>query len=545
MKTLLFELFSDEEVFEQIDDQAFRKQWLDLHEQCEYATIFQHPSYIITWYKTYRRVCHPILITSKNEGNQLKGLWFLNFDKATQKIEHAGTNQAEYQVWITTKGHESEFISGSWDLLISRLDFKELHLKYLPENYLLDYLRTGTSTRGKFVSRSYERPFFCLNEKTIQDMFSANTRRRVSKFEKIGKVEFVRIKTIEEFDSIFERLVDFYDFRMGALKQVIPFRSDKFKKEFHRNLFLSDTENIICTATYVNGQPVASQFSGLSKKTYCFLLLMHEPFLTKKSPGYMHLLQLSRYAKQEDIRKIDLTPGGDSWKERFATDSDQVIYAVLYRSKFSKIRAELKQNLKDTAKTILSKLGINGGAIKLKTIALGKHLKAILSAMPKQKVSKLELFECSAQQLQFQCQDANAFSILENSINDLLFYNPDETTSARCEFLLKTYQFIEAGATSYSVSASNCLLANIWTAKNGQVLTIDDNEFTGLPPENTALFGLYFNEKVLTENDAKSILNAILDKNTSENETVYFAVESGNRFAVDVIKSLGFNKKTS
>jgi hypothetical protein len=83
--------------------------------------------------------------------------------------------------------------------------------------------------------------------------------------------------------------------------------------------------------------------------------------------------------------------------------------------------------------------------------------------------------------------------------------------------------------------------------KNKQVYTIKNTEFNGLSPENTTLIGLYFDEKVLHESDAKDILNMFLEKNLhfAEKQTVYAIVESGNRLAIESMESLGFNKKTS
>jgi hypothetical protein len=329
---------------------------------------------------------------------------------------------------------------------------------------------------------------------------------------------------------------------MAVTKGIIPFGPDMLKREFHRNLFLSAPKNLILTVTFIDGQPVAGEFAGFAKGIMHLYLGMHSPFLNEYSPGFMHLLQLCRYAEQEEIQKIDLTPGGDSWKERFASESDQVVYAVLYKSKFPKIRAEIKWNLEQIAKAVLSKLGL-----KAKTNYFINHLKSAIKAKNNSKDQKLELFERALQLPQTPHQNEKPFKVQENSIADLLLYKPNESISARCEFLYNTYQYIEAGAISYSVSNNYCLLANAWVLKNKQVFTINNTEFNGLSPENRTLIGLYFDEKVLHESDAKDILNMFLEKSihSAEKEAVYAIVESGNQLAIKAMESLGFNKKTS
>lgn len=545
MKTSFLELSSGGKAFEILANASFRKQWLNLHAQCEYATIFQHPSYVETWYKTYRNICQPVLVISRTKGEIINGLWFLTYDKATKKLEHAGTNQAEYQVWITTKGYETEFLSESWNLLKLELDFHELQLKYLPGDYLFKYLQTSESTKKLVVGRQYKRPFLTINENTIRDLFSAKKRRKIAKFEKIGKAEFVRVKTIEEFDAIFDQLVDFYDFRIGALKNIIPFRADRFKREFHRNLFLSDSENIILTVTYLDGQPVAGVFSGLSKNTYCFLLLMHAPFLNKYSPGYVHVLQFCQFANNENIEKIDFTPGGDSWKDRFSTDSDQVVYAIIYKSKLRQVWAQLKISIREGVRNIFSKFGINISRAKNSISSAFCYFKALISERSFSRHSKLQRFECPREGIVALKLTGKVYKIKENSINDILSFMPDARASERCEFFSKIYGLIEAGAVSYTVTEENCLLANVWAINNRVTVKTGEGGPNQLPSESTALLDLYFNHEKLTGEEATAILINVLKRIllASENEKIYAIVEPENLMAINVIKSLNFKRK--
>jgi len=63
-------------------------------------------------------------------------------------------------------------------------------------------------------------------------------------------------------------------------------------------------------------------------------LLAHAPELSAQSPGKLHLLQLRAFLGNDGMHLLDLTPGGDVWKDRFAQSHDTAFEVTPYRSAF-------------------------------------------------------------------------------------------------------------------------------------------------------------------------------------------------------------------
>lgn len=57
-----------------LSSKAFLKKWLNVHEHCSYATIFQHPMFILPWYAVFAPEWQPVLIMSWDINDKLKGL---------------------------------------------------------------------------------------------------------------------------------------------------------------------------------------------------------------------------------------------------------------------------------------------------------------------------------------------------------------------------------------------------------------------------------------------------------------------------------------
>jgi len=90
-----FELISDKAAHTALSDDQFLGQWSILFNSCNHATIFQHPSFVCTWYKTYIQKWRPVIIKSSNPNGELNGLWLLAYSLENHSLVHAGSHQAE------------------------------------------------------------------------------------------------------------------------------------------------------------------------------------------------------------------------------------------------------------------------------------------------------------------------------------------------------------------------------------------------------------------------------------------------------------------
>ena len=112
-----------------------------------------------------------------------------------------------------------------------------------------------------------------------------------------------------------------------------PFlQADPQKRKFHVDMFAAAPAENCVTVTYLDERPIAAFWGAVSGKTVHLGMVMHAPFLAKHSPGKLHLMQLSEHLLKEGKEVLDLTPGGEPWKERSANAHEEVAEAVICAS---------------------------------------------------------------------------------------------------------------------------------------------------------------------------------------------------------------------
>lgn len=539
-------LVSDHNAYDLLNDEQFKVQWLSLFDQCDYATVFQHPSFVQTWYETYRLQWKPILVKYQDDDGHLKGLWLLAYSKEKKLLVHAGAHQAEYQVWLAQKDEEVNFITNAWNLLKRNVKFEELHFKYIPCSTLCSILKHIKGSSNCVIEKKYSRPVQELNDASLKSLFSKRNKQRMKHLSALGNLEFRRITCSEEFDKIFPELTELYDYRMGAVNGIRPFQDDKFKRQFYSNLLKNNKELFIVSVTNLNGRPIAGGLSGLTKGTVHLYMGMHSPLFNMYSPGITHMLQLSEYLYNNRIGRIDLTPGGDSWKERFATHYDEVAYVTLYRSNVKKAGVEFKHFMKSITKKLLAKIGIN--TPKIRETFHHHHLKirTLTSIAKSQKWNyldlKVELYECQSDSLKCSYTD-DSIKVIINSLDNLLSFSPDGEIVTKRRFLHLANNLFERGAKSFSVKQGSDLQACAWILPNQSTFKISKSSEPVILPENgTVIFNFYVSSQLARKNECEKVICKILSaiKNATEDKFLYAFIESKNTKAITALQTADF-----
>jgi CelD/BcsL family acetyltransferase involved in cellulose biosynthesis len=118
-------------------------------------------------------------------------------------------------------------------------------------------------------------------------------------------------------------------------------------------------EGILHVTLLKAGPEVVSAVFGLSDgKTYSLMMSMFAPESARYSPIALHHLMLVERLDAEGYSVLDLTPGPDSFKERFAGAYEDVQVLSIYFKQREWMKAKLRQRSKAIAKETLSALGI-------------------------------------------------------------------------------------------------------------------------------------------------------------------------------------------
>ena len=450
------DLLAGEEVMHLLEESKFLTEWDSLYHSCQWSTVFQSPDFVTTWYRLYRHAYQPILIKERING-ELTGLLTLALplQKSNTKtfIVGAGHHEADYQTWLGTDSNGNSFISSALEALMRRYPTADLMLRHLPPNAPTDWAKIEPRWQGSCILYPLTRPIIEMSDFTI----SRRDRKRVSRLKQIST--FTQLSDEENFTNALDDLATYYDFRQGAMFNKNPFRNDPINREFLLALFRLKLLHV--TVLKAGNEMVASVAALISKnKANLGGINFHSPIFANYSPGYVHFLMLSQMFADEGISSFDLTPGGDPYKDRLATQHDQVHILVVTNSRFYFLKRQLRKLLFQR----MTKIGIRTMSVELSIKRLLYLIKAlgvaheIAGNMIKLWSTKQEI----VYQVTLDVKSNSSLSISKNNLSDLLDYRMEGSDRTRWEFLENAMRKLEQGTRAYTISNQGTLLFCAW-----------------------------------------------------------------------------------
>lgn len=544
MSSDTLDLMCGEPAHQLLNDRQFIEAWHALSDACPHSTAFQSPAFASAWYAAYKADWQPVLVRNHNADGILTGLWLLAYNESSRELAHAGTYQAEYHVWLCRPGADAAFLTAAWALLRSRLTFSTLRLKYLPSAALGDVLQAALGQQGAVAVQRSVRPLLRLDAEEVKATAKkSSNKNRYNRLKKLGNLEFRRITTSAELDEIFDELIAFYDLRQGAVNDSTPFRDDAQKRVFHRDLFARAPQHTYVTATYLDGRPVAAFWGVVSGKTVQLCLQIGSPFYAGYSPGVVHIRQVSEQLLSDGYDLLDLTPGGDAWKERFANSHDEVADATVYCSTWTRRRSDSAATVSQSAKTCATLVGIKPDQVR-------SALAAARRATPAALARKVRNWFSERREIRVYRADrdmANKFPsdarVRCNSLPDLLSFEPGEPWQTRHRFFSSALARIEDGSRPYTLSIGNRLAHSGWMGMNQTTSHISEVEQTmSFPPGSVALYDFYthpdFRGAGHYRHTVGHMLRAAFEAETTQH--AYISVLADNGPSRHVIEKMGF-----
>jgi CelD/BcsL family acetyltransferase involved in cellulose biosynthesis len=451
------ELLTGEEAMAMLELHTFLSEWETLYQACHWATVFQSPEFVTTWYKLYQHSHLPILISEVTDG-MLTGLFTLALPhrkpRGRKFIVGAGHYEADYQTWLASEKNGNTFISAALKLLRQKYPTLCLMLRHLPPNTPINWAKAEPLWQNSCILYPLTRPLVVMSDFTV----SRRDRKRVSRMQQIGK--FIHLKEEEEFRASLDEVATYYDFRQGAMYNKNPFRDDPLNREFLLSLFRRKLLHV--TVLKAGDETVASVAALISKnKANLGGINFHSPLFASYSPGYVHFLMLSQQFVHEGINSFDLTPGGDPYKDRLATQHDQVHILVIANSKPYYFKRQLRKLLYQR----MTEMGIRTMSVELnlrrqlyfvKERGLLHEIKRrilTLWAKPQERLFQATLDLEKGRKLS---------PVNKNCLRDLLDYKMQGTNRTRWEFLEDAMRRFEHGQTSYTLTENDTLLFCIW-----------------------------------------------------------------------------------
>jgi CelD/BcsL family acetyltransferase involved in cellulose biosynthesis len=533
-------------------DHLFQQQWNDLYLSCGWATPFQSPGFVTTWYEIYAQPFTPVLVTEVRSDGSLSGLLTLAMTLDSQQLFFAGAGQSEYHTWLATAENGDVFIETAMDLLRASFPGLTLTFRYLPPATPKQWLEIDRPWAQATRLDTFPRPLMKLadGENLRKSLRKSGNKSRLNRLKRLGDLQFEQLHTPAELAEIFDDLIAYYDFRQGAVNDSMCFQDDPLKKPFY--LALMGVKDLLHVTVLKVGDLVVAAHLGVGDGRNCILgIPVHSPFHAAHSPGKLQILMLGVELVQQGFETLDLTPGGDPYKERFATDRDEVHVLTVFLTDRAgaKQRAELKLRSQSIAKSTIKGL-IQFLGIEVNTaIEFGKKLRNLPRTtaidwqhnLRKQVWGKIEycVYCYKADDV---TMDNLSCSITRDCLNDLLLFQAGDTWQTHQEFLSLCLQRLEAGDHVYTWATQDRLLCHCWLSERQQKcwFTELEQEYV-FEPESAFIYDYQLHSLSGQQGYDRSLLQQIVNDAVS----IYGAKQVYTRVLADdplraVIEQAGF-----
>jgi CelD/BcsL family acetyltransferase involved in cellulose biosynthesis/ribosomal protein S18 acetylase RimI-like enzyme len=447
-------------------DPGFCSQWTALACACPWATGFQSVGFVSTWYACYRSVFEPMLVFSRDANGDLDGLLPLARSLDGTQLIVAGGRQAEYVAWISRPQASQTFIAGAVEEIGELIPGKGLNFHVLPQAMPMDWL---SSLRGKRPChvRTIRRPLIELGDPSAvkKPCDNQTDKTKLRRLKKVGPLELKRITDPEEYASILDRIIELYDTRRLAMDGLAPFQADPCKRVFSQALMCVPGLNHATILTV--GRKVASvHVSVCSGKEICVGLIAHDPLLAKYSPGRLHMLMLPEMLIGEGFQRMDLTPGGEIYKESFANGEDELSCITIYRTAMDQKKGQAYLAAKQTGLRALRAARVTPADARLKLARVQRAgLRGILRAGLARAAGGLrpagELKVYHIDPARF-TEETHLSNIRRDALFDLLAYQPGPGDPSPQEFMSCALRRLERGQHCYTCVQNGRLVHCGW-----------------------------------------------------------------------------------
>ncbi len=529
-----------------LKDPIFQHQWNSLYNDCVWATPFQSYGFVTTWYEIYREHFQPVLVYEFTSVSQrLKpplvlqspptrtsnfGLLTLAISSDLKQLIVAGTPQAEYHAWLARAEDDDTFIRSAIEALSDRFAGLTLTFQYLPPLAPKQWLRDRDS-----ILTARKRPLMKLGdgENLGKSLKKTGNKSRLNRLKRLGDVRFEQVQTEAELATVFDEIIAYYDFRQGAVNNSLPFQNDPLKKSFQLALMrVKDLQHVTILKV---GDCILAAHIGLFDRQQCILgTPVHSPFHAAHSPGKLHLLMLGVELVKQGIEVLDLTAGGDAYKERSATDWDEVFILKIFLGNryWQKQTAELKLHSKAIVKGLMqaSRIDINAIATFFRSIDWKQNIE---SKLRHDRQDNLYYYKAEtilvpfAKRLVPRRGYANEIadnypSIRRDYIDDLLRFQSVSSRETRQQFLSICLERIEAGEHVYTWVENNCLLCCSWLVeRQDKFIFTESNQEYVFESESAFIHDFYFYPIVI--DDMTNKFQALLEQMLNDAVSIYGA----------------------
>ncbi|HYH16259.1 MAG TPA: hypothetical protein VD794_13615, partial [Flavisolibacter sp.] len=286
--------------------------------------------------------------------------------------------------------------------------------------------------------------------------------------------------------------------------------------------------------------------SGVTDKGWLYFsggFITHSPFRAKYySPGYLQIVMLSQLLTKEGMTGVDLSPGGDSYKDRLASRYEDVHELLITNNPLYYLKRKLRYKyFKKLEKAGKRPMSVELAWKKRKYLLKARLQKAKQEGLFRFAAKKLNQYIHPPKELIYVATTATlkntaAMSVNKNNLRDMLCFVSKGTAMSRWEFLEDAMSRYENGECSYTYCYEGQLLGCVWVAEK-QKANADKN----IASDPTIELHQFYCHPT-GESRHKEFLGTVATLITQErkSETIYAIASNEDKTLCKALEQVGF-----
>ncbi len=536
--TITVKIIRGDDALKYTSDEDFLKKWKTLANNITYKTVFQEADFVSLWFHHYQQYFEPVLVIGLSETGDLIGLIPLAIDKKDSALTQAGAQLAEYSGWLCTPQHNDLFLNQAFKAIKANITFSQWNWTYLAPGIDTSWLRSNKlkSTGINAHFESIDSPILDLHdeEKLKKVLKNKSVKSKINRLKRKGELKIERITDQARAIELMDQVTDLVNFRHESAHHDAAFEEDHLQRSFYeaRSQNLNDNH---FSVLWLGEKLLAFHFGYIDNDSIYISLTAFDPTESKHSPGVIFLIYLSNLLIEEGIRYIDLTPGGDEYKERFSNAHNELYLPTIHANLYQHSKQTLKKNCKSLALTTLKFCNIDKD-----------KLKSRIHRNPKRKSNNQNDFDLlSVTSNKYEISHTHE-NINIQSYSDLLNYQDNGSGISRQEILSDaTYRFSRED-TLFTIYNDSKLHAHSWLSKMGAKYSRHGFDFSN-DKNGVIIDCMDLNTQLINSNHMEILINSMLRHAFSENAQVasIFIPKSGSiQSHIEILNDLGFEKAT-
>ncbi|MGH7413768.1 MAG: GNAT family N-acetyltransferase [Candidatus Rokuibacteriota bacterium] len=473
-----------------------RAEWQRLAAAEDKVTVFHEPGFVLTWYDVYEPEHEPLLLIGLDELDRLMGVMPLAVPRGTGgSLAFAGAEQAEYAGWLARPEIAREFPTRCI------LELRELGLFSRPWRW--KWLAPGSDVEGLASDVLREHGLAVRFSRTQKPLWTvqgpkpvrfAVDNRKVNRLKRQGEVRLVQLDSATMTEDLFGAFTTTHDVRELQIRGLDPFRTSPLKGIFHQRLVDRAPDSVLFFALMVGPVPVAFSFNLRDRRRIIFCLDAFDPRWAASSPGKLINNLVADALATRGIQAIDLTPGGDAYKEEVANDSEAIYSVVLFPGTAQARVHDLKALAERGGKRTLRAMGLSPARARgltglARRLATGGLIRDGMDAgrrwaASREALAQYQLDRGDGVAARPQCHP----TVRTDAIGDFLLYSGAGRARSRQGMMQEVLSRVRRGQRCYTVIADGRLVGAGWLESDAKGVSVGADGFEWpLPPKTARL----------------------------------------------------------